>query len=160
VGLKLFRDFIVLVALLGAYGVAAAQPVVLEHDAPLLAQPRGDARVVAPLKRGAKGELLARKGAWVNIRTEAGSGWVNSFNVREQPASGAAPLGKFVTPSRKPVTTATIGIRGLEAEDLKSARIDAQQVKLLDTYAASRQEAEEAAQASGLNAARVEYFTP
>lgn len=149
-----------LLALLFACGVAAAQTVMLEHDAQLLASPSAGARVVASLKKGTTGELLARKGAWVNVKTQAGTGWVNSFNVREQAASGAPALGNIVAPRRKTVTTATIGIRGLEAEDLKSARIDPQQVKLLDTYAASPQEAQEAAQATGLSAARVEYFKP
>ena len=149
-----------LLALLFACGVAAAQPVILEHDAQLLASPSAGARVVASLKKGATGELLARKGAWVNVKTQSGTGWVNSFNVREQSAPAAQGLGNIVAPRRKPVATATIGIRGLEAEDLKNSRIDPQQVKLLDTYAASAQEAQEAAQASGLSAARVEYFNP
>jgi len=140
---------------------AAAESVVVAADAPLLAAPSSTAKVVTQLKQGMTGEVLSRKGAWVNLRTAAGTGWVNSFNVRDAaapaPAAKSAPGGGiFGTPRSK--TTATIGIRGLEAEDLRKANIDPQQVKLLDSYAVSRQDAETAARASGLEPARIEYL--
>jgi hypothetical protein len=54
--------------------------------------------------------------------------------------------------------TATIGIRGLDAVDLKSARYNEAQMTLLDSYAASKGDAESAAQSTGLTPARVEYL--
>ena len=151
---------LVAVGLLCAYQLSgAAESVIVAADAPLLAAPNSTAKVVTQLKQGMTGEVLARKGAWVNLRTEGGTGWVNSFNVRDAaapaPAARAAP-GGFSAPRAK--TTATIGIRGLEAEDLRKANIDPQQLNLLDGYAASRQDAEKAARASGLSPARVEYL--
>jgi len=164
---RLFRDLSVLFALACAWGIAAAaESVVIDRDSPLLATPASDAAVVAQLTQGTAGELIARKGAWINLKTAAGTGWVMSFNVRfgGGQAAGGSGSGGGGLPSflggRKPTTTATIGIRGLEAEDLRSASVDPRQVQLLDKYAASKQQAEEAAQASGLNAARVDYFNP
>ena len=162
---RLFRNFAVLLGLFCAWSAAsAAESVVLERDSPLLSAPAADAAPVAQLSQGAAGEVLGRKGAWINLKTASGTGWVMSFNVKfggGQAASGGgggAGLGSLF--GRKPATTATIGIRGLEAEDLKSARMDAEQLRLLDTFAASKRQAEEAAQASGLNPARVDYFNP
>ena len=140
----------------------AAESVIVAADAPLLEAPNSSARVVTQLKQGMTGEVLARKGAWVNLRTAGGTGWTNSFNVRDAaapapaPAAKAGPGGLFGAPRAK--TTATIGIRGLEAEDLRKANVDPQQLNLLDGYAASKQDAESAARASGLSPARVEYL--
>jgi len=147
--------------LLCVYQLAgAAESVVVAADSPLLEAPNSSAKVVTQLKQGMTGEVLARKGAWVNLRTAGGTGWTNSFNVRDAgapaPAAKAAPGGLFGAPRSK--TTATIGIRGLEAEDLRKANVDPQQLNLLDGYAASKQDAESAARASGLSPARVEYL--
>jgi hypothetical protein len=51
-----------------------------------------------------------------------------------------------------------MGLRGLEAEDLKQAQLDAGQLKLLDQYAATKRDAESKAQAAGLSAVRVDYL--
>lgn len=144
---------------------AAAESVMVERDSPLLASPATGAAIIAQLPQGTAGELIGRKGAWVNLKTAAGSGWVMSFNVRyggaqATPASGGGSGVPNPFARRKATTTPTIGIRGLEAEDLQRARVDAEQVRLLDGYAASRQDAEEAAQAAGLSAVRIDYFTP
>lgn len=150
------------VALVCAWQLAAAaESVVVAADAPLLAAPSSSAKVVTQLKQGMTGEVLSRKGAWVNLQTAAGTGWVNSFNVRD--AAAPAPVAKSVPGggmlgAPRSRTTATIGIRGLEAEDLRKASVDPQQVKLLDSYAVSRHDAESAARASGLEPARVEYL--
>jgi len=139
----------------------AAESVIVAADAPLLEAPNSSAKVVTQLKQGMTGEVLARKGAWVNLRTAGGTGWTNSFNVRDAGAAAPAPAAKagpggLFAPRAK--TTATIGIRGLEAEDLRKASPDPQQLNLLDGYAASKQDAESAARASGLAPARVEYL--
>ena len=153
---------LVAAGLLCVYQLAgAAESVIVAADAPLLEAPNSSAKVVTQLKQGMTGEVLARKGAWVNLRTAGGTGWTNSFNVRDAgaapaPAAKAGPGGPFGAPRAK--TTATIGIRGLEAEDLRKANVDPQQLNLLDGYAASKQDAESAARASGLSAARVEYL--
>jgi hypothetical protein len=149
--------------LLAVCGHASAQQqqAVLERDAQLLAEPSNGAAVVASLKQGASGEVLARKGAWVNLKTSAGTGWLFSFNVRFQDAgapAAKAPAAATPTPAPRSRVTSTIGIRGLDAEDMRQARYDGSQMSLLDQYAANRQDAEKAARASGLAPARVDYF--
>lgn len=145
---------------------AVAQQVTVERDSELRAEPRLDAKVVATLKPGAAGEVTAKNGAWLNIRTAEATGWLFSFNVRfasAQQAAGsgagnAAGVGRLFGPRQNVNVTSTIGIRGLEADDLRQARFDAEQMRLLEQYSASRADAESRAQSSGLSAAQVDYF--
>ncbi len=143
---------------------AAAQQVTVERDSELRAEARLDARVVATLKQGVKGEVTAKNGAWLNIKTAEATGWLFSFNVRFESAqptsdtSSASGLGRLFGPRQRVNVTSTIGIRGLEEEDLRQARFDAEQMRLLDQYAASRADAESSAQGSGLSAAPVDYL--
>ncbi len=143
----------------GCGGALAQQRAVVERNAQLLAAPQSGATVVGPLRQGTSAEVIVQKGTWVNLKTDAGTGWTNSYNVRFLSADAAAPkAGITAAPARRAAITSTIGIRGLDEEDLRSARFDEAQMSLLDRYAASRQDAEAAARASGLNRARVEYF--
>jgi hypothetical protein len=144
---------------------ASAQPVTLERDSPLYAEPRLDAAQTAQLRQGAVGEVVGKQGGWLNLKTAAGIGWLFSFNVRfpsqkagnGESAAGSA-LGQVFGPRRSVSVASSIGIRGLEEEDLRQARFDAGQVKLLDDYAASKQAAEDAARAAGLASVTVEYL--
>lgn len=142
---------------------AAAQQVSVERDTELRAEARLDARVVATLRQGAKGEVTAKNGAWLSIKTAEATGWLFSFNVRFVSAqqtsdSSSSGLGRLFAPRQRVNVTSTIGIRGLEEEDLRQARFDAGQMRLLDQYAASRADAESTAQGSGLAAAQVDYL--
>jgi hypothetical protein len=156
---------IVSVVLLAATS-AAAQQVTLERDSALYGEPRLDSAQVAQLKQGATGEVVAKQGAWLNLKTSEGSGWLFSFNVRFQSTgegaggssgSGSA-LGRLFGPRRAVSVTSTIGVRGLEEEDLKQAALDPEQLKKLDGYAVTKEAAEEGARAAGLSSANVEYL--
>jgi hypothetical protein len=142
---------------------AAAQQVTLERESPLYAEPRLESSQVAQLQRGATGEVISRQGGWLNIKTAAGTGWLFSFNVKfpaqraDGGASGGAGLGR-VFGSNRPSVTSTIGIRGLEEEDLKQASFNGGQMKLLDSFVASKQAAEASARAKDLAPARVDYL--
>lgn len=143
---------------------AAAQQVTIERDTPLYAEPRLDATQVTQLRQGADAEVVGKKGAWLNLKTAGGTGWLFSFNVRYQNQGGAGDSGTGSAASRifgqrrSVNVTSTIGIRGLDEEDLKQATFNAEQMKQLDGYVATKQAAERAAKASGLAAESVEYM--
>lgn len=142
---------------------AHAETVTLERESVLRAEPRTDAATVATLPLGASGEALARQGAWVQVRSGNSTGWLYSFNVRFGGTAGAGDgagsvLGRIFGPRQRVNVTSTIGIRGLDEEDLKQARFDGGQVQQLDTFAASREQAETHAGEAGLSAGRVEYL--
>lgn len=142
-----------------------AEPVTLERESVLRAEPRLDAPVTGKLASGASGEALARQGVWVQVKSGESSGWLYSFNVRfGAPAAsggssgGGSVLGRVFGPRQRVNVTATIGIRGLEEEDLKQAQFDGDQLQQLDGFAATREQAEAHAGEHGLAAARVEYL--
>jgi hypothetical protein len=142
---------------------AAAQQVTLERDSALYAEPRLESAQVTQLKQGASGEVIGKQGAWLNLKTPGGSGWLFSFNVRFQSqkaegGDGGSALGRVFAPRRNVNVTSTIGVRGLDEQDLKQASFNAGQMKLLDDYAASKQAAEESARAAGLAPEKVEYL--
>lgn len=154
-----------LVLLLLFFHMAAwAEPVTVERDSVLRAEPRTDAGVAGNLAKGATGEAIARQGAWVQVRSGAMTGWLYSFNVRfgvVTPGSGeggGSALGRVFGPRQKVNVTATIGIRGLDEEDLKQAHFDESQMRQLDAHAASRDQAAAHAGSVGLTAGTVEYL--
>jgi len=152
-----------ILAMLAAAAPAAAQRVTLERESPLYAEPRLDASQVTQLSQGASGEVIGKQGGWLNLKTPGGTGWLFSFNVRfpsqnaggSEAGSGSA-LGRVFSPRLN--VTSTIGIRGLDEEDLKQASFNAGQMKLLDDYATSKQTAEERSRAAGLAPVKVDYL--
>jgi hypothetical protein len=147
---------------LAAAGAATAQQVTLERDSPLYSEPRLESAQVTQLARGATGDVLGKQGGWLNLKTPAGSGWLFSFNVRfpSQKADGGdgAALGRVFGPRRTTSVTSSIGVRGLEEEDLRQATFDAGQMKLLDGHAVTKEAAEQGARAAGLAPAKVDYL--
>lgn len=164
--LRLFKpgQWLVLALLAGVAATALAEPVTLERDSVLRTEARTDSAVVTNLAKGATGDAVARQGAWVQIKSGAVTGWLYSFNVRfgaVNPGGGAgagSALGRVFGPRQQVNVTATIGIRGLGEEDLKQAHFDEGQMRQLDSYAASREQAAAQAGESGLSATRVEYL--
>lgn len=146
---------------------AAAEQVVVERDTALYAEPRLESAQVAQLKKGADGEVIGKSGAWLNLKLQGVSGWLLSFNVRfqvkqaeaaESAKESGSALGRLFGPRRSVNVTSTIGIRGLEEDDLRQASFSAEQMRQLEQYAATREAAAERAHAAGLAAERVEYL--
>lgn len=143
---------------------AFAQQVTIERDSELRAEARPDAPVVAKVSKGTPGEVTAKSGAWVNVKTPEATGWVFSFNVRfagTQPAgqarsgSGGAGVGNLLGARRTPAVTGTIGIRGLDEEDLKGASNNPEQMKRLEQSGTTKESAAEAARKEGLTPVKI-----
>ena len=141
----------------------AAEQVTLERDTAMYAEPRIDSAQVAQLRQGSAAEVIGKNGAWLNLKTAAATGWLLSFNVRfpsqPQESAGGSSIGRVFAPRRtSPMVTSTIGIRGLEKEDLRQASFSPDQMRQLDQYGASRDAAQAQARDSGLTPARVDYL--
>ena len=148
-----------------AAGSASAQKVTVERDTALYSEPRMESAPVTQLQRGTAGEVIGKQGVWLNLKTAGGTGWLFSFDVRfeSQAAEGSSgtgsALGRVFGPRRSNVSvTSTIGVRGIEEEDLKGATFNTEQMKLLDSYAASKEAAEKGARGAGLSGRSVEYL--
>ena len=157
-----------LVVWLAAATAGAAEQVTVERESRLYAEPRLDAAQISVLAAGTVADVAGKSGAWLNVRTPSATGWVLTFNVRfsvtpsdaaaRSSGDGDSMIGRVFGPQRDVNVTSTIGVRGLDSEDLSQAKFNAGQMKLLDGYAVSKESAQESARARGLMATEVEYL--
>lgn len=125
-------------------------------DDQLRAAPFADAQSTGSIKRGQSVEINEKKGAWLNISAGSAKGWVRLLSVKRgtsssstasasdvlNVASGRAGTGKVV---------ATTGIRGLSAEELKSASFNEAEIQQLERYTQTPEQGQSFAAQGGLN---------
>lgn len=163
---SIFRGFLG-VALVLAAAFAWANPVTITRDSPLYAEASAGSAVVMQLKQGTAGEVVGKQGAWLNVKTGAGTGWTLSTNVRYgEAAASSAPAsssGGWNPFARRPATQATntIGIRGFDEETINNAlgggAVSAAQLAALDGFRAEKPDAASFAGSRSLQASQVPY---
>lgn len=108
--------------------------------------PEPGANTIAKLPAGTNIDVGERNGAWYQVKSAQGQGWVRMLNVRlgsgtrtqgESAIGGLAALGKA---SRTETTVAT-GVRGLSKENLQAAHENPRELKKLDPYEVSAEDA-------------------
>lgn len=161
--MKSMRLGLALCALLAVHPATAAETGTLLKADAIRAEPFNDARKLAVLAAGDKVEIFKRDGGWLQVRSGKGSGWVRMLSVRKGEArkgtgeaagllgvaSGRAGTGKVV---------ATTGIRGLNEEELKSAQFNADELKLAESYATAKADAQKFAAQGRLVARKFDYL--
>lgn len=133
---------------------------IARKDSALMKAPYRDAQAAGTLAKGAKVDILEKRGGWYRVKSGKLDGWVRMLSIRRgQPrkgsggnelaalASGRAGTGRVVS---------TTGIRGLDEEELKSARFDEAQLVKLEAQAVSRTEAAKFALQGNLKAQALE----
>ena len=123
--------YLVLPIALLTSGFAFAQQVTMLKTSAMYSEPNPASSKVADIREGTAVEVLGRQGAFANVKSAGATGWVFAFNVNFG-SSGAA--GGSVA-ARKPPGNTTIGIRGLDKEDMKNAQFDSKQLDALDAFA-------------------------
>jgi len=166
-----FGRALLAVACLAASSAAWAQeePAVVRRATELREQPADGGRSLASLAPDtAVTRLAERQGPWVRVRTATGAvGWVHLFDVGAPGTAAAASSGpsgllRGVTgllskpTTRTTVSTSTIGIRGLGAEDLAQAQPDGAAVTRMEALRASEQQARQFAKEARLAPAAVD----
>lgn len=161
-------------------GAAAAQqgePAMLKRAADLRETPGDSGRSLAALPAQEPVTRLGdRQGGWIQVQSAAGvTGWVHMFDVGPAGLGGgagtstAASGGNVVTGSLRGLTnllsggstappriaTSTIGIRGLEAEDLARAQPNLNAVGQMERLRQGENEARQFAAEAALVAATV-----
>lgn len=145
-----------------AAGAALAEPGTVLKSTQLRSSPLASADVVAELKAQQAVDITARQGAWAGVTTGEGQqGWARILNLRtgsgQASASGANQLASvFRTGSSG--TSVSTGVKGLSAEQLRSASPDFGEVSELDGYAANAGDARQFAGAGQLQEKRVDYL--
>ncbi|MBA3771858.1 MAG: SH3 domain-containing protein [Ramlibacter sp.] len=158
-----------LVVLFAGAAQAQDETVIMKRASELREAPAESARAVATLPAQASVIRLGeRRGPWIQIRSGTGAtGWVHMLDVGPAgnaiSAASPAPAGNAATGALRGLTnlfskgnervvtpTATIGIRGLGAEDLAQAAPDMQAVGQMEALRQSERQALEFARGAAL----------
>ena len=127
-----------------------------------------EGRTVSSLPENTAVKVLQRSGGWTRVETAGQSGWVRAFHLRfpttvAETSSGGA-MGSltsafgFGRPKTQQASTATVGIRGLSAEDFKNANPDSAALQRLVSYRVDRGTAERFAREARLASVSINYL--
>jgi hypothetical protein len=158
---------LVLVAAWVVSTVVMAEPVTFTKDTPLRAEPHFDSSSVTRVPKGSEGEAGTKKGPWLNITTQLGTGWALTTDISYGLPSAASGGGVMSTVSgllgrRQPAkTTSTIGIRGFDeatiAKALDGGSVNLSQLARLDGLTVNAAAGGTHASAKGLVATSLSY---
>ncbi len=144
--------------------LAVAEPASLIRATELKKEPASDAAKVAELAADAPVDARERSGGWIHVRTQAGAeGWVKLLALRYgAPAGvkqGESGLQQTLNVARTGTsgTQVTTGVRGLDEEQIATARPNAAELKKLQSYAQTRDASSGFAAEGKLRPQRVEY---
>ena len=150
-------------------GAACAESALTTRSTEMQAQPQSDSASVTTLAENSRVEVLARKGAWSQVKTATGqTGWVRMLSLKPEvsgqqaPASSSNPvgaLGNLLTAGRTSNTsTVTTGVRGLSEEDLQNAQANPAEVEKMQRFSVDKNAAQSFAQCSKLAPVQVDYL--
>lgn len=140
---------------------AAETGVALKADQ-LRADTFSDAKVVGSVNKNDAVEILNKKGAWLQIKSAGKTGWVRLLTVKRNNTGGnnvAGVVGIATGRSGTGKVVSTTGIRGLSAEDLKTAQFNEAETKKLESYTVNADDAKQFARNGGLSNRTYPYFT-
>jgi len=135
-------------------------------DINLLDAPSKSGNVIESLNANTPITIQQRQSSWSQVATAANTGWVPTLTIRivsvtqQSNIDGATDviterLGGVGT---KKTVVATFGIRGIDEESLKTAKLSEEQLTLLESYQVSKSEAAQFSRTAGLKSKRVDYF--
>ena len=164
---SIFVMLAAVVALSLANDARAQEQAFANRASELKDRPANDARTLAPVAAEAPVKVLARQGAWTQVETGGRRGWMRVFHLRfpstvESGGGGALSglTGVFGFGQRKQAETsrvATLGIRGLSAEDFQSASPDPAALRKLQSWRSDKASAERFAREGKLAPVPVAY---
>ena len=127
-----------------------------------------DGKTVATLPENTQVKVVQRAGQWTRIEGGGQAGWVRAFHLRfpttvETSSSSGGMLGGltgglFGGGKTKQATTATVGIRGLSAEDFKNANPDGAALLKMESFRVDKAGAQAFAREAKLATVSVNYL--
>lgn len=154
--------------LLSTISTASAEMAITRYALHLYAKPYFDADTTIGLKKRTSVTVIEKKGGWVQVEANNNRGWLRLHQIRlgdgkRKQKSGFAGLSylwnvRETGRSGAKGITATTGIRGLDADDLKHAKPDKRAVENLTSVAASSKDAKLFAKTNGLKAVSVPFL--
>ncbi len=141
--------------------VCAAEPATVIRATELKQDPATDAPTVARLPENTAVDALERKGGWTRVKAPGGEGWVKMLLLGYGGASRAGDSGvsQLFNGARTGTsgTQVTTGVRGLDEEQIATARPNPAELKKLQSYAQTKDASGEFAAEGKLQPRRVEY---
>ena len=135
------------------------------REVELRAEPVAGSSVVATLAKGEKFEITGGEKAWVQVKAGSRSGWTLLFYVmKSEPPQGASTgrtmseLWNLGTDRDKGQITSTIGVRGIDEEQLRAAHFDAEQLRRLESFGLAKEAGDAFAKEGALAARQVNYL--
>lgn len=152
-----------ILALSLASSLALAAPGVALKDENMLAKPSATAAAVGKMTKGMAVDISAKQGGWLQVKAGAAQGWVRLLSVRagsggagSNGLAGVAGVAGAVTQkSDSSRVVAVAGVRGLNEEQLKGAKFNADELARLEAYTVNASQAQAFADKSGLKAVKV-----
>ncbi len=146
-----------------ASSLALAAPGVALKTENMLSKPSATSAAVGKMSKGMAVDIVAKQGGWLQVKAGKTQGWVRLLSVRagaggsgSNGLAGVAGVAGAVTQKSDPSrVVAVAGVRGLNEEDLKGAKFNAEELSRLEGYAVSASQAKAFADKSGLKAAKI-----
>lgn len=144
---------------ISAASVWATPGTVLRNEK-LYSQPSAGSAETASIAKGASVNIIAKQGGWLRVTAGRSTGWIRLLSVRAGEGglggSGVGDvLGAATTRSDPSRVVAVAGLRGLNAEELKQAKFNADELARLGAWEVSASQAQSFASQSGLVAVKV-----
>jgi hypothetical protein len=144
----------------------APTPATVIKDTELKEKPFVDAKTIKRLPARTQVAIVDRSGGWVKVTSAGQQGWVRLLHVSSQPASAGGSSAKELEAAAKIATgragsgniVSTTGIRGLNEEQLSKAQPNPAELKRLEGYAASKEQATAYARAQKLERRQIPYL--
>jgi hypothetical protein len=154
-----------LVLLLWLPLACVAEPATVIRASDLKKYPATDAATVATLAENTAVDAAQRQGGWTRIKAPAGEGWVKMLALRygAGPAKqGDTGLAQLFNAARtgSSGTQVTTGVRGLDAEQIKTAQPNAAELQKLQRFSSNTAAAAGFAKSGKLRSQTVDYPQP
>ncbi|HYN53075.1 MAG TPA: SH3 domain-containing protein [Methylotenera sp.] len=130
--------------LMASLSIAAETGSALKNDS-MRYEPYSDAKITGSFIRGESLQILKKQGAWLQVKTKKGTGWVRLLSIKRgvSTSSGNQVSGVLAAASGRAGTgqvVSTTGIRGLSVQELKAAKFNETEVKTLEGYTLSSEQ--------------------
>ena len=149
-------------------GTTATEVGTTRSAVDLMATPYRDAKRAGQLPANARVDILERRGGWMRISGQGKTGWAQLSQVRTGEGPQGSKAGETLAMLKNIGQTgrsgsqgivATTGIRGLSAEDIKTAKPDPKAVESMNASQATDSVARQFAHSAGLKAKDVPFLS-
>lgn len=146
-----------------ASSLALAAPGVALKTENILSKPSATSTAVGKMTKGMTVDIVAKQGGWLQVKSGKTQGWVRLLSVRagaggtgSNGLAGVAGVAGAVTQKSDPSrVVAVAGVRGLNEEDLKGAKFNADELARLEGYTVTASQAKAFADKSGLKSSKI-----